>query len=263
MNSKVRANIAVIVTSHNYGRYLKQCLNSVMSQTLKPKEVLVVDDASSDNVEELVRGFPEVTYYRVAFQNGNKARNFGFSRMSAEEVVFFDADNFMETRFLEVLHGALEFDEEADFAYCDRINFGEGDVSWYPESMGRWRSKPLDPVLLKEGNYIDLASLLRASCFPGFDEKLRRFQDWDLWLNVVLKQGRQGRYISKPLFYYRVHKGSVTKREDRNRAVWHIRRKYRLGFLCSLPVLRNFFWLYRFLLDTKAILMSSIGRIVL
>ncbi len=263
MVSDAGADIAVIVTSHNYARYLEQCLRSVISQTLRPKEVLVVDDASSDGTEAVVRRFPDVRYHRVAFHNGNRARNFGFSRVSSEAVVFFDADNYMDARFLEVLHGALAADEEADFAYCDRINFGEGDVSWYPEPMGRWRSRPLDPGLLRVSNYIDLASLLRARSFPGFDEGLRRYQDWDLWLNVVLKQGGQGRYVPEPLFYYRVHEESASKREDRDRAAWHIRRKYRLGLLGSLPVLRDSFGLYRVLRGAKSILMSSTGRTAL
>jgi hypothetical protein len=100
---------------------------------------------------------------------------------------------------------------------------------------------------LRERNYIDLASLLRARCFPGFDEALRRCQDWDLWLNIVLNQRGRGRYVAEPLFYYRVHGASVSRREDRDRAVWTIRRKYRLGLFSSLPVVRDAFWLYRFL----------------
>lgn len=241
------ADIAVIITSHNYGRYLGTCLCSVDAQTLRPKEILVVDDASTDGTEEVVRQFPGARYYRVAFQNGNRARNFGFSRMSSELVVFFDADNYMAPHFLETLYGGLASDGAVDFVYCDRINFGEGDVSWYPEPMGRWRAGPFDSVLLRERNYIDLASLLRARCFPGFDEALRRCQDWDLWLNIVLNQQGKGRYVAEPLFYYRVHGASVSRREDRDRAVWTIRRKYRLGLFFSLPVVRDAFWLYRFL----------------
>ena len=253
MPSGVTADIAVIVTTHNYARYLGQCLHSVAAQTLKPKEVVVVDDASTDETEAAVRQFPGVRYYRVAFQNGNRARNYGFSKISSEQVVFFDADNYMEARFLEVLSRALEGDEGADFAYCDRTNFGEGDVSWYPEPPGRWRSRPFDPVLLKSANYIDLASLLRVRCFPGFDENLRRYQDWDLWLNVVLSGMGRGRYVPEPLFHYRIHRASVTRREDRDRAVWYIRRKYRLSPLGSIPVLRNSFRFYRFLRKIKSL----------
>ena len=50
-------------------------------------------------------------------------------------------------------------------------------------------SGPFDVRRLRAGNYIDLAALIRADSFPGFDPAVRRYQDWDLWLNIALKQG--------------------------------------------------------------------------
>ncbi len=245
-------DIAVIVTTHNYAHYLSACLQSVKSQTLSPKEILVVDDASEDDTADVVRGFPGANYARVVFRNGNKARNFGFSNVDAERVVFFDADNEMEPDFLETLNRTLDYDCSAGFAYSDRINFGEGDVSWYPEPMGLWKSRVFDALLIREHNYIDLASMMRASIFPGFDETLSRYQDWDLWLNIVIRCGGRGHYVPKPLYRYRVHSGSVSSREDRNRAVWHIRRKYRLGSYFSLPWVRDSFVLYNGLQRVKS-----------
>lgn len=242
---ETNADIAVIVTSHNYGRYLGECLDSIASQTLKPSEVLVVDDASTDDTEAVSRSFEAVSYHAVDFCNGNRARNYGFAMASADLVIFFDADNAMAPRLLERLHAALVADPGADFAYCDRINVADGDVSWYPEPMGRWRSRPFDPHLLRRVNYIDLASLLRSRCFPGFDEGLRRYQDWDLWLNLVTVRGARGVHVPEPLFHYRVHEASLSRREDLALAVWAVRRKYRLGVFFRLPVLRDAFWLYR------------------
>ncbi|MDA0745281.1 MAG: glycosyltransferase family 2 protein [bacterium] len=245
------ADIAVIVTAHNYGRYLEACLRSVVSQTLPPQTVLVVDDASTDDTASVVEKFPEVQYYRVDFRNANRARNFGFSKVSAEWVVFFDADNYMAPGFLEALYEAA--DETLDFVYCDRINFAEGDVSWYPEAMGVWCSGPFNPDRLKRANYIDLASLVRSRSFPGFDGSLRRYQDWDLWLNLVLNQGGKGRHVAQSLFFYRVHGASISRTEDRDRARWQIGCKYRNGAFFSIPLLRDLFWLYRLLRRFRAL----------
>ncbi len=256
---ETNADIAVIVTSHNYGRYLGQCLDSVVSQTLKPSEILVIDDASVDDTEKVSHRFEGASYHAVDFRNGNKARNHGFSLASADQVVFFDADNTMAPRFLERLHAALLADPGADFAYCDRINVADGDVSWYPEPMGRWRSRPFDPRLLRRANYIDLASLLRSRCFPGFDEGLRRYQDWDLWLNLVTVKGARGVHVPEPLFHYRVHEASLSRREDLARAVWAVRRKYRLGTFFHLPGIRDVFWVYRALRWMKG-LVTPPGR---
>ena len=259
MDSTETADIAVIVTSHNYARYLGACLGSVASQTLRPKEILVVDDASEDDAEEVVRGFPRAAYYNVAFRNGNKARNFGFSKSASERVVFFDADNEMEPDFLESLNRTLDHDGGADFAYSDRINFAEGDVSWYPEQMGLWKSRVFEPSILRKQNYIDLASLILSDSFPGFDEALARYQDWDLWLNIVIRRGGRGHYVPKPLYRYRVHGESVSSLQDRNLAVWHIRRKYRLSPYFSLPWVRDSFSLYNGLQRIKARLTPKRG----
>ncbi len=252
MSSEKRGDIAVIITSHNYARYLDACVRSVEGQTLCPKEILVVDDASEDDTEAVVRRFPEVAYSRVTFRNGNTARNFGFSKVAAERVTFFDADNVMAPDFLETLSRTLDRDSGADFAYSDRTNFAEGDVSWYPEPMGLWKSRAFDPSLLRRWNYIDLASLIRSSSFPGFDEALARYQDWDLWLNIVIGRGGRGRYVPEPLYRYRVHGQSVSRGQERNRAVWQIRRKYRLGLYFSIPWIRDSFALYNGLQRMKS-----------
>ena len=248
-----KANIAVIVTCHNYGRYLQQCLHSIESQVLKPASVLVVDDASTDETEAVVRQFPEVEYRRVEFLNGNRSRNFGFTQVTAEWVVFFDADNYMAPEFLDKLYGASRARPGLDFVYCDRINFTDGDGSWYPEREGVWKSGPFQPERLRQGNYVDLASLLRAGCFPGFDESLRRYQDWDLWLNVVLRQGGRGFYVPQPLFFYRIHGANVSRKESDDRAVWSVRRKYGLGLYFNLPLIKDVRWLFCILRKIKRV----------
>lgn len=243
-----RADIGVVITTHNYGHYLAACLESVLSQTLLPRQVLVVDDASEDNAADVTAAFSDVEYCRVNFRNGNRARNFGFLKVSTSYVAFFDADNVMMPRFLEVLYSALQEVPHATYAYGDRIVF-EGDDLQQGE---REVSGPFDVRRLRAGNYIDLAALIRADRFPGFDPTVRRYQDWDLWLNIALKQGGIGQYVPEPLFYYRVHPHSVSQREDRDRAMWGIRRKYRLGW-GALPLLRHSFRLYRFARKTRSL----------
>ena len=243
-----RADIGVVITTHNYGHYLAACLESVLSQTLLPCQVVVVDDASKDNAADVVASFSDVQYCRVDFRNGNRARNFGFLKVSTPYVAFFDADNVMMPRFLDVLYEALQAVPHATYAYGDRIVFADGDL----QRGEREVSGPFDVRRLRAGNYIDLAALIRSDKFPGFDPAVRRYQDWDLWLNIALKQGGIGQYVPEPLFYYRVHPHSVSQREDRDRAMWRIRRKYHLGW-GALPLLRHSFWLYQLARKTRSL----------
>ncbi len=244
-----RADIGVVITTHNYGHYLAACLESVLSQTLLPRQVVVVDDASEDNAADVVAAFSDVQYCRVNFRNGNRARNFGFLKVSVPYVAFFDADNVMMPRFLEVLYSALQEVPSATYAYGDRIVFADGDLHQGEREV----SGAFDVRRLRAGNYIDLAALIRADSFPGFDPAVRRYQDWDLWLNIALKQGGIGQYVPEPLFYYRLHPHSVSQREDRDWAMWGIRRKYRLGW-GALPLLRHSFRLYQFARKTSSLL---------
>ena len=246
-----RSDIGVVITTHNYGHYLTACLESVLSQTLLPRQVLVVDDASEDDAADVVASFSDVAYCRVDFRNGNRARNFGFLKVSTSYVAFFDADNVMMPRFLEVLYCALQEVPHATYAYGDRIVFADGDL----QQGEREVSGPFDVRRLRAGNYIDLAALIRADRFPGFDPAVRRYQDWDLWLNIALKQGGIGQYVPETLYYYRVHPHSVSQREDRDRAMWRIRRKYHLGW-GALPLLRHSFKLYQLARKTKSMWMG-------
>ncbi len=243
-----RADIGVVITTHNYGHYLAACLESILSQTLLPRQVVVVDDASEDNAADVVASFSDVQYCRVDFRNGNRARNFGFLKVSTPYVAFFDADNVMMPRFLSVLYSALQEVPCATFAYGDRIVFADGDL----QQGEREVSGSFDVRRLRAGNYIDLAALIRSGSFPGFDPAVRRYQDWDLWLNIALIQGGIGQYVPETLFYYRVHPHSVSQREDRDRAMWRIRRKYHLGW-GALPLLRHSFKLYQFARKTKSL----------
>ena len=243
-----RSDIGVVITTHNYGHYLSACLESVLSQTLLPRQVVVVDDAGEDDAADVVAAFSDVAYCRVNFRNGNRARNFGFLKISTSYVAFFDADNVMMPRFLDVLYGALQEVPHATYAYGDRIVFADDDT----QQGEREVSGPFDVRRLRAGNYIDLAALIRSDRFPGFDPAVRRYQDWDLWLNIALKQGGIGQYVPEPLFYYRVHPHSVSQREDRDRAMWGIRRKYHLGW-GALPLLRHSFRLYQFARKTKSL----------
>ena len=238
------ASIDVIVTCHNYGRYLHRCLSSILEQTLQPAQIVVVDDASDDTTPEVAQQFPGVTYERVDFRNANRSRNRGFEMTDSEMVVFFDADNEMAPHFLDRLYAALQNDPDADFAYCDRINVLDGEASDVPEPPGHWRSRPFDASLLRRFNYIDLASLVRRSSFPGFDEALAMYQDWDLWLTMA-SRGQTGRYVPQPLFSYRVHDQSLGHRTDPEPALWRLRLKYRIGAFGSLPVIRNSFTIFR------------------
>lgn len=186
MNS---TDIAVVIPCYNHSNVLRRTLEALQRQTLKPVEIVVVDDASTDNPETVVKPIEGVRYLRLpAHAGAPRARNEGAAQTTAPLVIFLDADAELQTDALEVMAKTLADNPDASFAYS---NFFWG--------MKRFKARAWDVDALRKQNYIHTSSLLRRSDFPGFDETLTKFQDWDLWLTMAEK-GRKGVWIDRELY---------------------------------------------------------------
>lgn len=95
--------ISVIVPCHNYGRYLAQCLTSILEQTRRPDEIVVVDDSSQDTTREVALQFASkgVRYIRAEFNDPLATRRLGASVSSGEILCFIDADDYIDATYLE------------------------------------------------------------------------------------------------------------------------------------------------------------------
>jgi glycosyltransferase involved in cell wall biosynthesis len=93
--------VSVLICCYNYGRYLGQCLRSVLGQTRPPDEIIVVDDGSTDDTSELIKQFPEIKYFYQ--QNAGKPAAFGraFSLSTGDVICHLDPDDYWEPRKLE------------------------------------------------------------------------------------------------------------------------------------------------------------------
>lgn len=93
--------VSVLVCTYNYGRYLAQCLASVLNQTRPPDEVIVIDDESTDDTPQIMKRFPDVRYVRQ--ENTGKAVAFGraFSFSTGDVICHVDPDDYWEPRKLE------------------------------------------------------------------------------------------------------------------------------------------------------------------
>lgn len=199
--------VSVVIPHWNCHDYLEMCLESIFSQTYRLFEVIVVDDASFDaeHAEAIVRKYEGNSIQFVQrTENGGApaARNDGASRSSGEFMFFCDADVKLYPHALEKLVSNLEARPDADFAYCGFV----------------WGNRKIDPRKFDEkklrcDNYISTMSLLRSDKFPGFDEELKRFQDWDLWLTMV-ENGSIGVPCWEYLFEASERKGSISSGDD-------------------------------------------------
>jgi hypothetical protein len=203
----------VVITAHNYGRYLAQCIESVLCQSCAPAYIIVIDDASDDNTADVVRGYlPRVEYHYAKFRNAQYARNLGLALVSTEYVMFVDADDLLAEMAIERLEGALDRSPVARVAYCDKYVFGDAAAMERLHLGGIWRAPEFSIATLRLRNFIMLTSLVRRAHIVAFDDRIKRLQDWDLWLSM-LRSDSDAIHVPEPLLHYRVHGQNLSIRQ--------------------------------------------------
>ena len=110
--------VSVIIPVYNAEKFLKQCLNSVISQTLKEIEIICVDDGSTDNTNAILKAFSEkdqrITVIHQQNAGAGAARNNGLRRAKGKYLSFLDADDFFEKTMLERAVSKIE-EDQAEF----------------------------------------------------------------------------------------------------------------------------------------------------
>ena len=185
--------ISIIIPVYNQAEKLKQCLESIKNQSYDNYEIIIVNDGSSDNVNEIIDKYkPIFTYKLYYFEQENKgsnpARNRGAKIAKGEYLLFCDADIIMKPEMLKIMLDALRNNPKASYAY-----------SSFKYGCKIFKLWPFNAEKLKQMPYIHTTSLMCKERFPGFDESIKRLQDWDLWL-TMLEQGHSGIWIDKVLF---------------------------------------------------------------
>ncbi|MDZ4221651.1 MAG: glycosyltransferase family A protein [Patescibacteria group bacterium] len=177
-------DISIIIPVYNNAKELAECLASIHRQTLKPSEVIIVDDGSGEPIGKIEGS----CVIRQENRGAPAARNRGFKESRGEYVIFCDADVVMRPNMLATMSKVLDENPDVSYAYSS-FKFGWKKFKLWEFSADKLRQMP----------YIHTTSLMRRKHFPGFDESLKRLQDWDLWLKM-LAEGHSGTWINEVLF---------------------------------------------------------------
>lgn len=206
--------ISVIITNHNYARFLEQCISSVVNSDfeLNQLEIIVIDDASTDNsIQEIQRIMKDCRVELRLFINDTnlqviRSRNRGIKHAIGEFVFILDADNYLGPDCLQKHCTALESNPDAVACYAPVQEFSHPTG----EELGVRSYKEFDYDTLLKGNYIDAMAMFRRDKLIAagmYNTYLPPdlWEDYELWLRL----GSNGSTIvfipGKPLSHYRIH----------------------------------------------------------
>lgn len=200
--------VSVVIPCFNYGRFVEQAIDSILGQTLKNVEIIVVDGGSTDETtrELLARlQLPRtVVHLREGRHYAGSNRNFGIERASGRYICCLDADDTLQPTYLEKAVFLLE-------------TYGYDCVSTSLRFMGARegtvgiRELP-DLAAMLRGNYMLTCAVFRRCLWvrsQGFIDTgigaVHVYEDWDFWIQLAAHGARMRNLVDEPLFNYRIH----------------------------------------------------------
>lgn len=216
--------VSVVIPAYNYGYFIGEAIDSVLNQTCKDLEIIVVNDGSTDSTEDVVRAYHgRVIYVKQVNQGVSSARNHGISLSNGKYVAFLDADDLWLPEKLERSVAYLE-KNKLDWVCTARLKLDENgkytrrrieeESGMYDKESGVLTN--LERGLFNPDYNLPFPStiLLRKECFTVaglFEESLKTSEDCDLWMRFQ-EAGLTGGYLDEPLVIYRHHQKGLSRK---------------------------------------------------
>jgi teichuronic acid biosynthesis glycosyltransferase TuaG len=231
--------VSVIIPNYNHGRFLSQCLESVIHQTLSPAEILIGDGGSTDGsiklLDQYVKNCPDlIKVFKFKRLAVNPTIEFLIKAARGDYIAFIGADDFWDARYLEILTKQIG---NSCVAYCDLF------IVWPKKKKITVIPEPdYDPKLLMKTNYIAFeAAIIKRDCLNNILKKYGKIlddsagipSDWDLWQKMN-KETCAFVHVPKPLSYFRKHRQQSSSRLQHS---WDLYKIYRRSNTVTLPYL--------------------------
>jgi len=202
--------ISVYLLNYNYAKYIEKSIKSVLNQTFKNFELIIIDDGSTDNSKKLIAKYSEHPKIRIIYQKNKgliSSSNIAIKASLGKFIIRLDADDYFDKNALSILYNEIKKDKNIGIVYP---NFYEVDENNNILSIVR---KDLSKTKkIKDNPGHGACCLIRKSFLlieNLYDEKFDRQDGYNLWYKFYQKY--KIKYIELPLFYYRQHKNNLTK----------------------------------------------------
>jgi hypothetical protein len=210
----MQPQVSFLVPCYNYGRFLGQAIDSLLSQTLGDLEIIVIDDASTDETAGVLAAYaaePRVRSLRHAHNRGHiRSYNEGLALAKGRYVGILSADDFcLRTDAVERQVALFEQHPHVGMVYSAHVMLAADGavIPVRPFAQGGVRSGLAEFRALMWGNYVlHSGTLLRhevQAALGPYDPTLPQSGDWDLWLRAAAAYDVG--YVAEPLYAYRQH----------------------------------------------------------
>lgn len=211
--------VSVIIPTYNRANYLNRTINSVLNQTFKDFELIIVDDGSTDNTKSLVREFSKndsrIKYIWQENSGGpSKPLNNGIINSKGKYIAFLGSDDeFLPEKLEKQIKKFDSVEENVGLVYCG--------LRYVPENgkkskivVTELRGDLFNEIL--ENSFIaGIAPLVKSECFQKLgilDESLPSGEDWDMWIRI--SKNYKFDYVPEPLAIYHIHGKQISSNFD-------------------------------------------------
>ena len=199
---------SVIISLFDKEEFVGQCIESVLAQTHKDIEIIVVNDGSTDNSYEVARRYP-VKIVNLSNRGQSGARNAGVLNSSGNAILPLDADDWISPEYLDRTLPLM----------VDGVGIVSTDMEIFGKTTGYVPAKILT---LKEEfayNEIPVCSLINRKAFlesGGYTSKVDGYEDWNLWIDILKRDWKMA-IVNEPLFHYRFLGNAANFRAEQKR----------------------------------------------
>jgi glycosyltransferase involved in cell wall biosynthesis len=234
-------SVSVIIPVYNGERFLGEALASLLRQTIRPNEIIIVDDGSTDGTPQIAAEFEQYArYFRQERQGPPAARNFGVAKATGEWISMLDSDDVWPDNSLELQLAPIKADESIQVVVGHALLWRDPNAG----STALPCELPTDPqLILNLGSALILKSLFEQ--LGPLDTNLLYCDDWD-WFMRVRELGIRMHIHGGLVLYYRRHDGNLTnnRKLDQHFVVQMLkqsldRRRAGGGLACTLPRLQD------------------------
>ena len=213
-----KETISIIVPIYNAEKYIAKCLESLINQTKKELEFILINDGSTDNTEKIIKKYSDkrIKYFKNKNQGIGKTRNFGIKKATGEYLMFIDSDDYLEKTACEELYKTIKKDK-SDIAICDFYKIYEnGQLEEIRLPSFKKTTLKKTPNLLLDINLAPWNKLYKSSLIKEnnltFVENLK-YEDAP-FVAEVFDKANQISKVNKCLNYYLIRGNSETTVRD-------------------------------------------------